>query len=293
MSRHTFIAAAALIMLLACHGLKTKEVAPRQQIISLSPGVTEIIYGVGAFSSLAATCKYCDFPEEVRKLPTVGDFFNIDLEAIAAIRPSLIILIEDQSIFFKDKLEQMGLRVLVVKSRSVADIIESIRTIGLQTGHMVEGERLADEVQSRIKQRASQTASLTKPRVLCVIDHMPGTLRDIYVATAGSFLDELIAASGGNNVAPKSVLGYSKIQQEGIVDADPQVIIDIVHGSSVEQAGDPKSLWLALPQIQAVRNGRVAIVSDPTIAHPSQRIVETLDVFSRIIHPEVFGSYGQ
>jgi iron complex transport system substrate-binding protein len=292
MSRRGFILVAALCGLLACRGLKTKEAAPRQQLISLSPGVTEIVYGVGAISSLVAVCQYCDFPDEVRKLPRVGDFFNINLEAIAAIKPDLIILIEDQSIFFKDKLEQMGLRVLVVKSRSVADIIESIRAIGRETGHQAEGERLAGEVQSRIQQRAQKTANLARPRVLCVIDHLPGALRDVYVAAAGSFLDELITASGGHNIAPKDARGYSKIQQEAIARANPEVIIDIVHKSSAEWASDPKSVWQALPQVEAVSSGRVIIVSDPFIAHPSQRIVETLDVFSQIIHPEVFGQYG-
>ena len=40
-------------------------------------------------------------------------------------------------------------------------------------------------------------------------------------------------------------------------------------------------------------DGRVAIVGEPFVTHPSQRLVETLDLFSRIIHPEVFGPYGE
>lgn len=288
------VAAIALIMLLACRGSQGPiETASRQRLISLSPGVTEIIYGVGAFPSLMADSEYCAYPEEAKRLPHVGGFFNINLEAIAALKPDLIILIEDQAIFFKDKLDRMGLRVLVVKSKSVADIIESIRAIGRETGHQDEGERLADQIQRRIDQRTKETASLPRPRVLCVVDHLPGTLKDIYTATSGSFLDELIAASGGQNIAPPDGRGYSKIQQEAVVEANPQVIIDIVHKPSVERTGDPKAVWRALPQIEAVRTGRVIIVADPFVAHPSQRIVETLDAFSRIIHPEVFGPYGQ
>jgi iron complex transport system substrate-binding protein len=288
------VAALALIALLACRGFQeSKETATRKRLISLSPGVTEIIYGVGAFPSLIADSEYCNSPEEAKRLPHVGGFFNINLEAIAEMRPDLIILIEDQAIFFKDKLEEMRLPLLVVKNKSVADIVDSISTIGRETGHGAEGERLAEELQRRIAQRTKETAALPQLRVLCVVDRLPGTLKDIYSASPGSFLDELITASGGQNIAPNDLHGYSKIQQEAVVDANPQVIIDIVHKPSAERAGDPRAVWQALAQIEAVKSDRVIIVSDPFVVHPSQRITETLDTFSRIIHPEVFGHYAE
>jgi iron complex transport system substrate-binding protein len=284
----------ALIALVGCRGLDgPRDTAPRERVISLSPGVTEILYGVGAFSSLIADSEYCNFPDEARRLPHVGGFFNINLEAIAALRPDLTILVEDQAILFKDKLGQMGLRLLVVKNKSVADIVESIRAIGREAGHQAEADRLAEEVQHRIDRRLAETAGLPRMRVLCVVDRLPGTLKDIYAAAAGSFFDELISASGGRNIAPSDLHGYSKIQQEAVVDADPEVIIDIIHKPTAERAGDPKAVWRALPEIDAVKNGRVIVVSDPFFAHPSQRLVETLDSFSRIIHPEIFGPYAE
>ena len=295
-ARHTRVAvvALALLALLACRGFQgSHQTAPRQRLISLSPGVTEIVYGVGAFPSLIADSEYCNFPEEAKRLPHVGGFFNINLEAIAALRPDLVILIEDQAIFFKDKLEEMRLPLLVVRNKSVADILESIRTIGRETGKQTEAERLAEEVQRRIDKRTEETAVLPRLRVLCVVDHLPGTLKDVYSASPGSFLDELITASGGQNIAPSDLHGYSKIQQEAVVDANPQVILDIVHKPSAERAGDPRAVWQALAQIEAVKSDRVIIVSNPFVVHPSQRITETLDTFSRIIHPEVFGLYAE
>jgi iron complex transport system substrate-binding protein len=282
----------ALTALLACRSYQEPaDTATRQRLISLSPSVTEILYGVGAFSSLVAVSEYCDYPEEARQLPRVGGFTSASLESILALSPDLIILLEAQSPFFKDKLDEMGLRTLVVKNKTVADTVEAIRLIGRGTGHHAEGDRLADEVRRRIDQRIEETKNLPRLRVLCSVDHVPGTLKDVYTASEGSFLDELIMASGGQNIAPPGDRGYSKIQQEAIVDSNPQVIIDIVHKPSVERLGDPRSVWQALPEIEAVRTGRISIVSDPFVTHPSQRILETLDVFSRIIHPEVFGRY--
>src|SRR6185436_17138823 len=115
-----------------------------------------------------------------------------------------------------------------------------------------EGERLAEELQRRIAQRIKETSALPRLRVLCVVDRLPGTLKDIYGPSPGSFLDELITASGGRNIAPNDMHGYSMIQQEVVVDANPQVIIDIVHKPSAERAGNPTVVWQALPQIEAV-----------------------------------------
>ena len=159
MDRHGRVAIAVLTLaaLLSCRGFQQQpQTAPRQRLISLSPGVTEILFGVGAFSSLVADSDYCRFPEEAKQLPHVGGFFNINLEAIATLKPDLMILIEDQAILFKDRLEQMGLRVLIVKSKSIDDIVESIRTIGREAGHQTEGERLAAEVEQQIDRRLKE-----------------------------------------------------------------------------------------------------------------------------------------
>jgi len=277
---------------LACrHYQGPADTATRLRLISLSPSVTEILYGVGAFGSLVAVSEYSDYPEEAKWLPRVGGFTSASLESILALSPDMVILLEAQAPFFKDKLEQMGLRTLVVKNKTVADTVEAIRSIGRETGHPAEGDRLADEVRRRVDRRIEETKNLPRLRVLCSVDHVPGTLKDVHAASEGSFFDELIVASGGQNIAPPGDQGYSKIQQEAIVDANPQVIIDIVHKPSVERLGDPHSVWRALPEVEAVRTGRISIVSDPFVTHPSQRMLETLDVFSRIIHPEVFGRY--
>jgi iron complex transport system substrate-binding protein len=283
----------ALMTMPACRRVDgpAQSAAPAGRIISLSPGVTEILYGIGAFGSLVADSEFCDFPAEATRLPHVGGFFDANLEAIAALKPDLLIVIEDQAAFLKDKVEQMGIAVLVVKCRTVPDIVESIRSIGRETGHQTEAESLADSVQASVERRAKQSSALSHPRVLCVIDRLPGTLKDIYVASANSFLGDLIAASGGQNIAPSDKQGYARMQGEAVADYNPEVIIDVIHRT--QPAAETGNVWLDFPKIEAVRTGRITFVSESFLVHPSQRLVEALDAFSRIIHPEVFGKYEQ
>jgi len=282
-----------LSVLAACKPPQSGPATHKLRVVSLAPGITEIMYGIGAFDLLVADSQFCDYPEEAKKLPHVGGFYEANLEAITSMRPDLVLIIDDQAVFFKDKLEKLGFRVVAVKSRTVTDVIDSIREIGTVTGRATQGNKLADDIKDKIDERIAQTKSLPRMRVLCVVDRIPGTLRDIYTAAPGSFIDGLIEASGGQNIAPPDIHGYSKIQQEAVVDADPQIIIDMVHVNSTADISATQTPWKTLPQVTAVKENRIVSIEDSFTRHPSQRMVETLDVFSRVIHPEVFGAYGK
>ena len=287
------VALAALVLLPACHRSAPQPGAPSggQRLISLSPGITEILYGIGAFPSLVADSDFCDYPEEAKRLPHVGGFFNVNLEALAGFHPTLIIITLDQAIFFKDKFEQMGIRVLTVKNARVNDVVDSIRTIGNETGHADAAKQLADSITAHIKQRAVETRRLSRPKVVCVIDHLPGELRDVYVASADSFIGDLIKASGAECLSVPNQNGYAKVQQEAIVDYNPDIIIDVIHNTGAGIAPANTAIWSELSQVAAVRNGKVISISDPYLVHPSQLLMESLNTLSKITHPEVFGNY--
>jgi hypothetical protein len=52
--------------------------------------------------------------------------------------------------------------------------------------------------------------------------------------------------------------------------------------------GSPSSFWAQYPTIPAVRAHRVVgYPEDPTL-HPGPRIVQTLEILARLIHPEAF-----
>jgi ABC-type Fe3+-hydroxamate transport system substrate-binding protein len=124
--------------------------------------------------------------------------------------------------------------------------------------------------------------------VLCVVDRVPGTLRDIYVATRGSFLDEIVGIAGGEAIAPPAGSGYGKITKEAVLTLDPEVIIDMVQTPKGKLAEDPKLVWQELTEVRAVQAGRVNSMSDDTAIHPSQFVGRTTRLFAHYIHPEVF-----
>lgn len=63
-----------------------------QRIVSLSPAITEIFYLIGGQDKLVAVSDFCDYPKEVEKLPKVGGMQNINMEALLATHPDVVLI---------------------------------------------------------------------------------------------------------------------------------------------------------------------------------------------------------
>jgi iron complex transport system substrate-binding protein len=267
-----------------------KTDARPQRIISLSPSATEMLYGVGAFDRVVAVSNSCEYPPEVAKLPRVGGWNNPNLEQVAALRPDLVVFAGALAPFIKDKLDALGVRTLGLPDQSVEDALAAVEQVGRATGNEEEGRRLAAETRAKLDEVRALTSSLPRRRVLCVVDRVPGTLRDLYAATTGSFIVQLVEAAGGESIAPPAAGGWGKIQKEAVVALDPEIIIDLMmQKTEGGLAEDTQAVWRELPQVRAVREGRVYAVRDTSVLHPSQFVGDTARKFAELIHPEVFG----
>src|SRR5947209_7011360 len=235
------------------------------RIISLSPNTTEILYGVGAFERVVAVSDYCTYPPQVDKLPRVGGWNNPNMEQIASLRPDLVVFSDAQSQFIKEKVEALGVRTLAVPSNTLDDALKAIELVGEATGDREAAHKLDAETRAEIDSVRRATQSLPRRRVLCVVDRVQGTLRDIYTAAPGSFIAQAIEAAGGETVSPPAATGWGKLQKEAVVSLDPEVIIDLMmHKEGGRFDEDTLAVWGELPTLRAVREGRVYAVPDET-----------------------------
>ena len=289
-----FVCALLALALTGCAGrVGDRPGAPAarpERIISLSPNVTEILYGVGAFDRVIAVTDYCDYPPEVSALPRIGGWQNTNVERVASFRPDLVILTEWQAPFMKDRLDALGIQSLSVPSRTLEDTYTAIEQIGRATGQIAEAQRLAAETRASVEEVRARARDLPRRRVLCVVDRVPGTLRDLYAAGQGSYFAQLIEAAGGEAIAPPAETGVGRISKEAIITLDPEIVIDMVQGAEGILAEDPQAVWRELPQVRAVREGRVHPVRETYVLHASQFVGRTARRFAEIIHPEVFAS---
>ena len=283
-----------LLLLLAAGCAQVGPVAPSAagkpaRIISLTPSTTEILYGVGAFERVVAVSDYCTYPDAVKGLPRVGGWNNPNMEQIASLRPDLVVFSDAQAQFVKDKVEAAGIRTLAVPSQTLEDAYKSIELIGRATGEEEAALRLLEQTRASVETVRLLTERLPKRRVLCVVDRVPGTLRDLYTAGGDSFIAQLIRVAGGEPVSPPARAGWGKMQKEAVVALDPDVVLDLMMGNPAGGlAEDTLAVWRELPTLRAVREGRVYPVRDQTVLHPSQLVGESARRFAELIHPEAY-----
>lgn len=256
-----------------------------QRIVSLSPSVTEILYGIGAWPQVIAVSQFCTYPDDVKNKPRVNGWDKTNLEQVLTLKPDFVIGVDAQEPFLRDKLNELGVRALFVKSQTLSEIFAAIREIGRSSGHEREAIALSEKTQGELDVVRKAVADRPRPRVLCVVDRVPGTIRDLYTATRGSYLDELIGIAGGESIAPPAESGYGKITKEAVLTLNPEVIIDMVQGATGKLGEDTAAVWGELAEVRAVRDKRIYSMSDPSVIHPSQFVGQTAQVFARVLHP--------
>jgi iron complex transport system substrate-binding protein len=256
--------------------------APKR-IVSLSPSTTEILYGLGAFPNVVAVSQFDKFPREVAKLPRVGGWQTTDVEKIVTLHPDLVVLTEAQRQFIADKLSAFSIPSVAVPSDTLADVFTAIGIIGKATSRETQADALIRTTRASLDAIRRSTEHAPRRSVLLVVNRTPGTLNDLYVATKGSFLIELLEIAGGRSAAAPAKEGYGKLSKEAILTLNPDVIIDLVHWRNASLSERVGEAWNDLPELKAVRTKQVFPVDDEFVPHPSQFVAHTAELFRRIL----------
>src|SRR6516164_767224 len=101
-----------------------------RRIVSLSPNLTEILYGIGAFPQVAGVTDYCTYPPEVKKVPSVGGWDGANLEKLLALRPDLVVVDDAEAPFIEGKVRDLGFRLVVVPNHTIEDVYAGMAALG-------------------------------------------------------------------------------------------------------------------------------------------------------------------
>lgn len=257
--------------------------AAPMRIVSLAPSVTETLFALGAGPSVVGVSQYCDYPPEALKLPKVGTFLTPNLEAIIALRPTLIIglgLSSDQREL--RALKSMGFRIVLARDQSLDEIEDSIRKLGDATGHSAEAAQLIAKIDSQVGAVREAVGNKPPVRVLMLVGHQP-----LVAVGRGTFLDDLLHLARSDNIADVSGEQWPQLSFEYIIAMRPEVILD---GSMGSDPGAPAHFWDRYPSIPAVKNKRVFGYPDDPILHAGPRVGRSLEILAALIHPAAFAA---
>ena len=272
---------------------RRSECLPRwgcRRIVSMSPSITETLYALGLGDQIVGVSRFCDYPPDVRDKPRVGGYFDPNLEAVLMLKPDLVVVLEEQAETIP-AFAELDLETLTVNHKTVAGVIDSLRKIGRVCGRGTEGRWMAMQFEERLAQIRDKTKNSPRPRVLVTMrkPQNGGHLNDIHVAGADEYFDAIIELAGGRNACRIESVRNPAMSPEGIIWLDPDVIVDLVwsEDSQALDRGQVAADWNELPQVKAVRNGRILVFEQRYVFVPGPRLMQFIQVLARRLHPEL------
>ena len=290
------------------------------KICSLLPSATEIVFALERGDQLVAVTHECDFPPEAARLPVItqsaldhrtrssreihnhissavhtgSSIYVLDQDLLERLNPDLILTQELCDVcavsyeVVKKAVHRLEghRRILSLEPTSLGGVLETVEQVGEATGAQERAVAVVRELQDRIDRTTAraQTAS-GRPRVFAMEWLDPPF-------TAGHWVPELIRLAGGRDELAREGRPSSQIDWSRIADYDPEIIILMPCGFTLERTSDEFARvtlpdeWLGL---SAVRSRHVyAVNGSAYFNRPGPRIVEGLEILAEIMHPELF-----
>lgn len=193
---------------------------PARRIVSLVPSVTQTLKEMGADDRLVGRTDF-DTAEWAQGLPSVGGGLEPNLEAIVALRPDLVVRFAgSQDRRTPARLDDLGIPHVAVRPDRVADVLQAIRMVGSSTGLEEEAEGLAARIMEGLDDVGRRVERLPRRRVAYVLGGTPP-----WVAGPGTYIHELVAIAGGDNVFADLDDLYAAVSPEEVRSRDIEIVL--------------------------------------------------------------------
>lgn len=252
-------------------GATTKETPGRaRRIVSLSPGMTEVLVAIGRGSQLVGVSDYCVLPPEFASLPRLGTALTPNFEGILSAAPDLILTQEARD----TPVGELGALAptLSLPWHTTTDLILGIGELGRVTEAIEAAQALATEVDRTLRSNAPPANA---PKVLFVLEHSAGQLTEAWYVKDDTIHGDALRAAGFQNVIPAGEAGVPRISLERVVALDPDAIFVLSTRESLPAAEEAQLLedWHQLTTLRAVRNGMVAVVTGDRLYVTGPRVL--------------------
>lgn len=237
-----------------------------QRIISVSPGITEILYLLQADSLVVGVSDFCNYPPQVVEKERVGKMQNLKIERLLQLQPDLVLVGSIITREFTQKVESAGIPIVVLnEEKGMEGVKNSIRFIA----NILEKDSLAEQIvknyENRLKLIKEEALSQEKS-VYYVVGFGPG---GDFSAHGNTFIHEIITLAGGKNICSK--LKSWSVNREYLFQQDPEFIFI--------RSEDLKTFCKTYPYnlLTAVKENRVFPIETGWIDIVSPRNLDAID----------------
>lgn len=259
--------------------------ADARRVISIIPATTEMLFAMGAGNRLIAVGNYDNYPPDVRKLPRVGALIDPNVEQILQMRPDLVVIYGTQT-ELKRRLDRANISYYSYVHKGLADITQTIRTLGMRVGAETAANALASRIDGQLADVRRRVAALPHPKTLLIFGREPGSLRNIDASGGVGFLHDMLDTAGGTDALADIQRQSVMMSTEMILARAPDVIIELRYTADAINSAD-LNVWNRLGSVPAVRNHRVITLTGEEFVVPGPRVADATKRMAGAVHPEL------
>ena len=242
------------------------------RLVSTTCSNTEIVCALGCGGFLVGVDNDSDYPQEiVASLPRVGRDLDLDIEAVAALSPDLVLA--SMTVPGHEKvvagLQSAGLDCISPSPLSLEDVYRDILDIAGRLGVEERGETLIQDMRGTIVRAAESAFSSQGRRIL--IQWWP---KPVMAPGARSWCQGLIEAVGGDNASGCHDRACVELSDEDVADLNPDAVV--ISWCGVEAVKyRPKVIYEnpAWSQLRCIVEHRVFCIPECYLGRPGPRLV--------------------
>jgi len=271
-------ASQAQITLRDDRGVAVTLASPPQRIVSLLPSLTETVCELGQCHRLVGVDRYSNWPAPVRALPQTGGGIDPNIEAIVALKPDLVLMATSSRA--AQRLESFGLKVLALEPKRSSDAQRVMALLGQALG-VPDAPRIWRQIEAGVA-AAAQSLPPGARQLRVYYEVSSGG----YAAGPQSFIGELMARLGVQNIVSPELGPFPRINPEYVVRANPDLIMI---GSRNAAGLEQRPGWQGM---RALRERRVCIFSadeSDVLVRPGPRMAEAARLMARCIAEKGLG----
>lgn len=252
-----------------------------QRLVALAPSAAQTLWAIGAQDDVVGMpvdfhTGYLNGTEG--KTDVVRDDGSVVVEQVVGAEPDLVLapnVIANETV---QSLRDSGLTVYRFgPTETLADVSAKIELYGRLTGHYDEAGRVSARVQGQIQAIRDAVGDEEHPDVFF-------SLGGGWTVGADSFIGEMIATAGGDNIAAGELnRSYGKLSDEIVAQKDPEWIVLSGQFATVPETA-------AFNESTAVQEGNVVRVDGNFVSQNGPRNVQPLKTMAAAFHPDAYGS---
>lgn len=240
---------------------------PATRIVTLSPSVVEIAYAAGAGDRIVGTVEYSDYPASAQKIPRVGGHSKINLEAVVAARPDLVIAWESgNSPSAIEKIRQLGIPVYMSQPHKMTDIPGEIERIGTLSGTETVARKSANDFRKRYQALAAKYRNRSVVTVFYQVWQNP-----LITIGGQQIMSDAITLCRGENIFASLKPLAPRVSFEAVIAANPEAIVT---SGMADQNSTMLDAWKKWPNLTATQRNNFFFVQSDLMNRSGPRILD-------------------